>query len=112
MHQGPDHERVRELYAHLLALTEAADDPLEQARLAVLHEILEPYLHALQHALVADPGIIVYNVKAAMGALVMLLCHVDEPDYDAAADALQTALELLEEAQDVLRCFRGDMADA
>jgi hypothetical protein len=110
--QGPDHERVRELYANLLALTADTDEPLEQARLAVLHEILEPDLQALQHTAVSDPSAVIYNVKAAMGALVMLLCHVDEPDYDAAADSLQTALELLHEAQGVLGIFRGDVAEA
>lgn len=108
--QGPDHERVRALYLDLL--TDATGDPLEQARLAVLHEILQPYLSTLQHTFLQDATVVAYNVKAAIGALVMLLCRLDDHDYEAATASLHAACEVLQEAQDLLRALRGGVAHA
>jgi hypothetical protein len=108
--QGADHERVRELYRHLCA--DIAGDPLEQARLAVLQEILQPYLNTMQPVLPQDAAAVAYNVKAAIGALVMLLCRLDEHDYEAASMALHAACEVLQEAHEILRIRRGDMAYA
>ena len=108
--QGPDHDRVRELYLDLLA--ETAGDPLEQARLAVLHEILQPFLDTSQHTLLRDTTAVAYNVKAAIGALVMLLCRLDDHNYEAAAGSLHAACEVLQEARDLLRAFRGGVAHA
>jgi hypothetical protein len=107
---SPDHDRVRELYLHLL--TESADDPLEQARLTVLHDILQPYLTTLQKTTVRDTSAIAYNVKAAIGALVMLLCRLDDRDYDAAETSLRTARQLLEETQELLKSLLGNVAHA
>jgi hypothetical protein len=108
--QGPDHDRVRELYLHLCA--DVAGDPLEQARLAVLQEILQPYLSTVQPALSQDATAVAYNVKAAIGALVMLLCRLDDHDYEAASMALQAACEVLQEARELLQAQRGNMAYA
>jgi hypothetical protein len=108
--QSPDHERVKDLYTHLLM--EAEDDPLEQARLSVLHEILQPYLTALRQTNLLDTSAVVYNVKAAIGALVMLLCRVDDRDFEAAEASLGTAYEVLQETQDLLKGLQGDVAHA
>ena len=40
---GPDHDRVRALYANLVRT--CTGDPLERARRAVLYDILSPVLH-------------------------------------------------------------------
>jgi hypothetical protein len=109
---GPDHQRVRELYADLSRVSDGTDDPLEQARLEVLHNILEPYLATAQQALPGEPSIIVYDVKAALGALVLPLCHLDEHDYDSAAEGLDAAIHSLQDAQDLLRAFRDGIAYA
>jgi hypothetical protein len=111
-HAGPDHQRVRELYADLSRESDGTDDPLEQARLEVLHNILEPYLATAQQALPGEPSIIVYDVKAALGALVLPLCHLDEHDYDSAAEGLDAAIHSLQDAQDLLRAFRDGIAYA
>ena len=108
--QNPENERVRELYLHLLA--ESTDDPLEQARLSVLHEILQPYLAALQPPMMQNTSAIIYNVKAAIGALVMLLCRLDDHDYEAAETSLGTACQVLEETQELLHSLMGNVAHA
>jgi len=108
--QGADHDRVRELYRHLCA--DVAGDPLEQARLAVLQEILQPYMNTMQPTLSQDTTAVAYNVKAAIGALVMLLCRLDDHDYEAASTALHAAGEVLQEAHEILQALRGDIAYA
>jgi hypothetical protein len=108
--QGPDHERVRELYQYLQQ--EATDEPLELARLAVLQEILQPYLSLVQQNLVLTPTAVASQVQAAIGTLLMLLCHLEARDYEAASGALVAAGQILEEAHLLLRALRGDMAQA
>jgi hypothetical protein len=108
--QGPDHDRVRELYQYLRQ--EATDEPLEQARLTVLQEILQPYLSLVQPNLVFTPAVAASQVKAAIGTLLMLLCHLEEHDYEAAASALVTASQVLEEVHLLLRALQGDIAHA
>lgn len=105
---SPDHDRVRELYQHLMQ--DAAADPLEQARLTVLHEILAPYVPSVSSAEFQTPGALTYNAKAAIGALVVFLCHLDEGDYELATSTLQVATELLHEMIELLRAFKGDCA--
>jgi hypothetical protein len=110
MHEGPDHDRVRELYDYLTQ--EESDEPLEQARLVVLQEILQPYLSIIQQNLQLAPSAVAAHVKAAIGAMVLLLCHLEEHDYDAAAASLHAVSQLLEEAHLLLRALRGDIAHA
>jgi len=105
-----DRERVRELYAQMLM--EAQDDPLEQARLSALHEILQPYLADLEHSTVQRNSAIVFNVKAAIGALVVLLCHLDERRLPAAESSLHAAREMLQETQELLKSLRNNIAHA
>jgi hypothetical protein len=113
MHEGPDHDRVRELYD---ALTQDdavdADEPLEQARLMVLQEILQPYLSVIQQNMLFAPSAVAAHVKAAIGALVLLLCYLEEHDYDAVATSLHTVSQLIEEAHLLLRALRGNIAHA
>jgi hypothetical protein len=108
--QGPDHDRVRELYQYLQQ--EETDEPLEQARLTVLQEILQPYLSLVQPNLAFTPAAVANQVKAAIGTLLMLMCHLEEHDYEAAASALVTASQVLEEVHLLLRALRGDVAHA
>ncbi len=108
--QSPDHDRVREVYMQML--TDESDDPLEKARLKVLHEIVQPYLTALQQTLIPDTSAVVHHVKAAIGALVMLLCHLDDRDFDAAHDALTTTLQVLRDVQELLKTLQGNVAHA
>jgi formiminotetrahydrofolate cyclodeaminase len=108
--QSKDQDRVRELYLHMLQ--EAADDPLEQARLSALHEILQPYLTHLRQTTVQDTSAVVYNVKAAIGALVMLLCRLDDRDYEAADASLSSASQVLQDVQELLKSLKGDVAHA
>jgi hypothetical protein len=110
VHEGPDHDRVRELY---YSLTQAdSDEPLEQARLVVLQEILQPYLNLIQQHMLFAPSAVAAHVKAAIGAMVLLLCHLEEHDYDAAATSLHSVSQLLEEAHQLLRALQGDVAQA
>ena len=106
--ESPDHDRVRELYQHLMQ--DASGEPLQQARLTVLHEILEPYVPVVASAKSQDPSTLTYNTKAAIGALVVFLCHLDEGDYEAAESTLQVATEMLHETIELLRAFKGDCA--
>jgi hypothetical protein len=108
--QNPDHNRMRELYLQML--TEAGNDPLEQARLSALQEIIQPYLLALERATVQNTSDIVYNVKAAIGALVMLLCQLDDRNYPAAGSSLVSACEVLQETQELFKSLQGDVAHA
>ena len=110
MHEGPDHDRVRELYQSLTQ--EDSDEPLEQARLVVLQDILQPYLSVIQQHMLFAPGAVAAHVKAAIGAMVLLLCYLEEHDYEAAATSLHTVSQLLEEAHLLLRALRGDLAHA
>ena len=105
-----EHDRVRELYRQMV--TEAEDDPLEQARLLALHEIIQPYLAALEQATIQDTSAIVYNVKATIGALVMLLCQLDDHHYEAAEASLASACEVLRETQELFKSLQGDVAHA
>jgi hypothetical protein len=109
-HEGPDHDRVREIYQCLTQ--EDSGEPLEQARLVVLQEILQPYLHLIQQNMLFAPSAVAAHVKAAIGAMVLLLCHLEEHDYDAAAASLHTVSQLLEEASLLLRALQGDIAQA
>jgi hypothetical protein len=113
MHEGPDHDRVRELYD---ALTQDdavdADEPLEQARLMVLQEILQPYLSVIQQNMLFAPSAVAAHVKAAIGALVLLLCYLEQHDYDAVTTSLHTVSQLIEEAHLLLRALRGNIAYA
>ena len=108
--QGPDHDRVRELYQYLQQ--EKTDEPLEQARLTVLQEILQPYLSLVQQNLVFSPAAVANQVKAAIGTLLLLICHLEEHDYEAAASALVTTGQVLEEVHLLLRALRGNVAHA
>ncbi len=105
---SPDHDRVRELYEHLMQ--HASGEPLKQARLTVLHEILEPYVPSVQSAKFQDRSALTYNAKAAIGALVVFLCHLDECEYEAAESTLQVATEMLHETIELMRAFKGDCA--
>jgi hypothetical protein len=112
LNAGPDHQRVQELHADLAAEPDLVGDPLEQARIAILYDILEPYLSAVGDTLWGDPDSIATDVETAIGALVMSLCRLEEEDYDTAADALDTALHHLQDAQAFLGVYRGGMAEA
>ncbi|MEE8301556.1 MAG: hypothetical protein V3S24_03875 [Candidatus Tectomicrobia bacterium] len=105
-----DHDRVRQLYQHLLK--ETAGDPLEQARLTVLHEILEPYLPSVQPTKPQDASAVTYNAKAAIGALVVFLCHLDDCDYETAEMSLQAASQVLHETRELMRGLKGEFAVA
>ena len=107
---SPDHERVRELYRHL-SLVESRQ-PLKQARLTVLHEILEPYLPPVQSARCRDTSALTHNAKATIGALVVFLCHLDDCEFEAAATTLQAAIEMLHETSELMRGLKGDFAIA
>lgn len=108
----PDHERVRDLYTDLASETEIAGDPLEQARMAVLYDILQPYLTAGEDECAYDTIAIVDDIKAAIGALVLTLCRLDEHDYDAACAALHSARDLLRDVHDFFSVLHGDIAQA
>jgi hypothetical protein len=108
----PDHERVRALYADLASETELAGDPLEQARIAVLYDILQPYLAAAEDECTHDTEAIVDDVKAAIGALVLTLCHLEDHDHSAARASLTSARDLLHDAHDFLSAFHGTVAQA
>jgi hypothetical protein len=108
--QGPDHDRVRELYQSLQH--EETDAPLDQARLTVLQEILQPYLSLVPPNLVFTPAAVANQVKASIGTLLMVICHLEEHDYEAAASALVTTSQILEEVHLLLRALRGDVAHA
>ena len=108
--QGPDHDRVRELYQYLQQ--EATDEPLEQARLAVLQEILQPYLSLVPPNLALTPAAIANQVKAAIGTLLLLMCHLEEHDYEAATIALGATSQVLEEVHLLLRALGGDISHA
>jgi hypothetical protein len=113
VHEGPDHDRVRELYSSLTQDdSEDTDEPLEQARLVVLQEILQPYLGVIQQHMLFAPSAVAAHVKAAIGAMVLLLCYLEEHDYDAAATSLHTVSQLVEEANLLLRALRGNIAHA
>jgi hypothetical protein len=108
--QGPEHDRVYDLYQSMQH--EECDDPLQHARLAVLQEILQPYLSLLQENLIFAPSAVSAQAKAAIGALVMLMCHLEEHNYEAATTALTAASQVLEEAHLLLKALRGDIAHA
>jgi len=108
----PDHERVRALYTDLAGEAEMAGDPLEQARMVVLYDILQPYLAAAEDACGYDTDAIVDDVKAAIGALVLTLCHLEDHDHSAACAALTSARDLLHDAHDFLSAFHGHIAQA
>lgn len=105
-----DHERVRELYQQL-SLVESRQ-PLEQARLTVLHEILEPYLPPVQPLKRRDTSALTHSVKAAIGALVVFLCYLDDCEFDAADTTLQAVLDMLHETSELMRGLQGDYAIA
>jgi hypothetical protein len=109
---GPDHERVSELYTDLVGAPDSTDDPLEQARLEVLYDILHQYLPPAEPALVYDTDTAVYDIQTAIGALIMCLCRLDDEDYEAALASLDTARHLLQDTQDLFSAFRGGMAQA
>ena len=108
----PDHERVRDLYTDLVSETEMAGDPLEQARMAVLYDILQPFLAAGEDEFAYDTLAITDDIKAAIGALVLTLCRLDEHDYNAAHAALNSARDLLHDVHDFFGVFHGEMAQA
>jgi hypothetical protein len=108
--QAPDHDGVCELYQSLQH--EESDEPVETVGLAVLQEMLRPYLSSLEQNLLFTPGAVAAQTKAAIGALVMLLCHLETRDYEAAATTLSTACQVLEEANILLRALRGVIAHA
>jgi hypothetical protein len=108
--QTPDYDGVGELYQSLQH--EECDAPVEAVCLAVLQEMLQPYLSSLEHNLVFTPAAVAVQTKAAIGALVMLLCHLEAHDYEAAATVLSTASQALEEATLLLRALRGVIAHA
>jgi hypothetical protein len=105
-----DHERVRELYQHLRLVE--TKQPLRQARLTVLHEILEPYLPSVQPVRRRDTSALTHNAKAAIGAIVVFLCYLDDSEFDAADTTLQAALKMLHETSELMRGLQGDFAIA
>lgn len=107
---SPDHERVRELYQHLRQVDPT--QPLTQARLTVLHEILEPYLPSVQPVRCQDTSALTHNAKAAIGAIVVFLCYLDDCEFDAADTTLQAALNMLHETSELMRGLQGDFAVA
>jgi hypothetical protein len=103
-----DHDRVRELYQYLSQIE--SGQPLENARLTVLQEMLEPYLPSVQPEKVQDLSALTYNTKAVIGALVVFLCHLDDGALDAADATLQAAFEMLRETNELIRGLKGDFA--
>ena len=108
--QAPDQDGIGELYQSLQH--EGRDAPVEALCLAALQEMLQPYLSSLEHNFVFTPDTVAVQTKAAIGALVMLLCHLEAGDYEAAATALSTASQELEEVSLLLRVLRGVIAHA
>ena len=43
---------------------------------------------------------------------VMLLCHLDDRDYEAAGTSLQSAYEVLQDTPQLLNGLKGDIAQA
>jgi hypothetical protein len=78
----------------------------------MLQEILQPYLSSLEQNILFTPDDVATQTKAAIGALVLLLCHLEAHDYEAAAMALSTASQELEEVSLLLRALRGAIAHA
>lgn len=105
-----DHDRVRELYQHLSRDT--SGQPLEQARMTVLHEILAPYLPPVQPEKLHDTSALTHNAKAVIGALVVFLCYLDDCEIDAAETTLQAAFEMLRETSELMRGINGEFAIA
>jgi hypothetical protein len=108
--QAPDQDGVGELYWSLQHAERHA--PVEAVRLAALQEMVQPYLSSLEQNLVFTPETVAAQTKTAIGALVMLLCHLEAGDYEAAATALSTASQELEEVSLLLRVLRGVIAHA
>jgi hypothetical protein len=96
---GPDHDRLRELY--LAYLEQCIGDPLEQARRAVLHELLSSYVQAVQEPPEATPQAIIY-ARNAIGALATFICRLEEQNYVAAAGSLEAASQAFQEVQKCL----------
>jgi hypothetical protein len=96
---GPDHDRLRELY--LAYLEQCIGDPLEQARRAVLHELLPAYVQAVQEPPEVALQAILY-ARSTIGALATFICRLEEHNYAAAAVSLEAASQALQEVQKCL----------
>jgi hypothetical protein len=108
--QGSDHAHLYELLHSLQH--EEQHEPIQDVRLAMLQELLKEPLSGIESQIALTPGSVAMQAKAAIGALVMLFCHLDEHDYEAAASALSTASQIIEEAHLLLKALRGTMAYA
>jgi hypothetical protein len=92
---GPDHDRLRELY--LSSLEQSIGDPLEQARRAVLHEILSPYFQATQEPAPTTTQAAMDRARQAIGLLATFICRLEEHNNGAAAASLEAAHQALQE---------------
>ena len=92
---GADHDRLRELY--LSCLEQSIGDPLEQARRAVLHEILSPYFQATQELVPTTTQAAMDRARRAIGLLATFICRLEEHNKDAAAASLEAAHQALQE---------------
>ena len=106
---GPDHDRLRELY--LFYLEQCIGDPLEQARRAVLHELLPSYFQAVQELPQTTVQAIAY-ARSTIGALATFICRLEEHNYAAAAASLEAASQALKEVQKCLTASRPQFSSA
>jgi hypothetical protein len=92
---GPDHDRLRELY--LASLEQSIGDPLEQARRAVLQEILSPYFQAIQEPATLTTQAAIDHGRRAIGLLATCICRLEEHNHDAATVSLEAAQQVLQD---------------
>ena len=59
-----------------------------------------------------DTSALIHNAKAAIGAIVVFLCYLDDCEFDAAGTTLQAALQMLHETSELMRGLKGDFAIA
>lgn len=100
---GPDHDRLRVLY--LAYLEQCIGDPLEQARRAVLYELLAPCFQAMQEPPADTMQAIIY-ARNTIGALTTFICRLEERNYAAATVSLEAASQGF---QEIHKCLENSL---